>query len=50
MDGWERDTEVPWQQVAVQYLESLVQVAAAAAAVWIHTGYAGGLYLLEIQT
>jgi len=30
--GWERDTEVPWQQVVFQYLESLEQAAAAAAA------------------
>jgi hypothetical protein len=49
--GWERDIEVPLQQVAVRYLASLVQVAAAAAAaaaaVWIHTVGAGELYLPE---
>jgi len=42
--GWGRDTEVPWQQVALQYLEFLVQAAAVAVAavavIWIHMGHA----------
>ena len=46
MGGWGRDIEVPWQQVALQYLESLVQAAAvavaavAAAVIWIHMDHA----------
>lgn len=36
MGDWERDIEVPWQQVVVQCLESLVQAAVAVA--WNHTG------------